>query len=50
MSFLLVDSKGSTVNDRVLSMIADPLELKGEVVRLDNLFVLNADPKQYRRL
>ena len=50
MSFLLVDSNGSTVNDRVLSMIADPLEIKGEVVRLDNLFVLKADPEGYRRL
>jgi len=50
MSFLLVDSNGSTVNDRVLSMVADPLEIKGEVLRLDNLFVLKADPKQYRRL
>ena len=50
MSFLLVDSDGSTMNDRVLSMVADPLEIKGEVVRLDNLFVLKADPKQYRRL
>ena len=50
MSFLLVDSNGSTVNDRALSMVADPLEIKGEVVRLDNLFVLKADPTQYRRL
>ncbi len=50
MSFLLVDSNGSTVNDRVLSMVADPVEIKGEVVRLDNLFVLKADPDQYRRL
>ena len=50
MSFLLLDSTGSPVNDRVLSMIADPLEIKGEVTLLDNLFVLNPDPNQYRRL
>jgi len=50
MSFLLVDSNGSTVNDLVLSMVADPLEIKGEVLRLDNLFVLKADPEGYRRL
>ncbi|MGV7227243.1 MAG: hypothetical protein ACQ9IQ_01165 [Nitrospirales bacterium] len=50
MSFLLLDSTGSPVNDRVLSMIADPLKIKGEVLRLDNLFVLKANPKQHRRL
>ncbi len=50
MSFLLVNSNGSTVNDQVLSMVADPVVIKGEVVRLDNLFVLKADPTQYRRL
>jgi hypothetical protein len=50
MSFLLLDSTGSPVNDRVLSMIVDPSKIKGEVTQLDNLFVLEADPNQYRRL
>ncbi len=47
---LLVDSAGGAVNDRVLSMVADQVEITGEVRRLDDLLVLRADPETYRRL
>ena len=50
MSFLLVASDGSSVNDRVRSLVADPVEIRGRVSRLDDLFVLSADPAEYRRL
>jgi hypothetical protein len=47
---MLVLSRGETVNQQVLDMVAEPLEIEGEVVRYDNLFVLRADPATYRRL
>ncbi len=48
--FLLVDADGRAVNDRVLDLVADPVEIQGEVRRLDDLLVLKADPAGYRRL
>ncbi len=48
--FLLVAPDGSAVNDRVLDLVAEPVEIEGEVVRLDDVFVLKADPETYRRL
>ena len=50
LSFLLVDSNGSAVNERVLDMVAEPVEITGEVERLGDVFVLKADPASYRRL
>lgn len=47
---LLVDSHGRAVNGRVLDMVAEPVEIQGEVVEQDNLFILKADPETYRRL
>ena len=48
--FLLVAADGSAVNDRVLDLVAEPVEIEGEVVRLGDAFVLKADPAGYRRL
>ncbi len=48
--YLLVASDGSAVNDRVLDLVAEPIEIEGEVVRMDDVFVLKADPERYRRL
>lgn len=47
---LLVDSGGEAVNQRVLAIVAEPLEITGEVVRLGDLWMLRADPETYRRL
>lgn len=49
-TLLLVDSKGASVNKRVLDMVAESVEITGRVKRLDNILVLYADPEQYRRL
>lgn len=49
MYFLLADERGGAVNDRVLDVVADPLEINGEVIRYDDLYVLRADPGTYRR-
>jgi len=46
---LLVSSDGKPVNQQVLDMIAEPVEITGEVERLGDLLVLRADPATYRR-
>jgi hypothetical protein len=50
MTFLLADADGGSVNQQVLPFVADPLEITGEVLRMDDVFVLKADPATYRRL
>ena len=50
LHFLLVAPDGSAVNEAVLDFVADPVEIRGEVVRLDEFFVLKADPAGIRRL
>ena len=47
---LLVDEAGAPVNDRVLDLVAEPLEITGEVRRHGAHLVLAADPASYRRL
>jgi hypothetical protein len=48
--FLLVGPDGGAVNGRVLDLVAEPVEIRGQVFRLDDLLVLSADPSSYRRL
>lgn len=48
--FLLVSQDGKTVNQEVLAMVADPVQITGEVIQYENLLVLRADPRGYRRL
>jgi hypothetical protein len=50
MSFLLIGADGKSVNQRVLPFVADPIEITGDVVRMDDVFVLKADPDNYQRL
>lgn len=50
LDLLLVDEKGDAVNDRVLDRVALPLEISGEVLQLNDLLLLRADPSQYRLL
>jgi len=48
--FVLADAKGEAVNRFILDKIADPIQIKGEVVRYDDMFVLKADPTTYKVL
>ena len=47
--FLLVAPDGHSVNREVLHLVAEPVEIKGEVARAGDLLVLYADPSTYRR-
>ena len=47
---MLVGADGRAVNQEVLEMVDEPLEITGEVSRLDDLWLLKADPAGYRRL
>lgn len=47
---LLVGARGEAVNERVIDLVGDPVEIEGEVERLDDLLILRADPATYRRL
>ena len=48
--FLLTDTSGGSVNDRVLELIAEPVEITGRVERTGDLLLLRADPGSIRRL
>ena len=50
MYFLLADEQGQAVNDRVLDLVADSVQITGEVVQYDDMFVLQADPATYERV
>ncbi|MEM1096612.1 MAG: hypothetical protein AAGJ10_18580 [Bacteroidota bacterium] len=47
---LLASAEGHPVNQDVLGMVAEPVEITGEVLQYDNLRVLRADPATYHRL
>ena len=47
---LLVSSEGKPVNKHVLDMVAEPVEITGEVQRQGELLILRADPASYRRV
>jgi hypothetical protein len=48
--FVLVSAEGKTINQEVLPFVADPIQISGQVMQYDNLLVLQADPKAYKRL
>jgi hypothetical protein len=48
--FLLVSSDGKAVNKQVLNMVAEPVEVTGEVEHQGELLILRADPATYRRV
>ncbi|PTU01929.1 hypothetical protein DBR45_14950, partial [Pseudomonas sp. HMWF031] len=50
LDLLLLDEQGDAVNDRVLDRVALPLEIRGEVLKLNDLLLLRADPSTYRSL
>ena len=45
----LVSSKGEPVNQDVLEMVAEPIEITGQVWREGDQLLLKADPKTYQR-
>jgi hypothetical protein len=47
---LLVSSDGKPVNQQVLDIVAEPVEITGEVLRQGELLILCADPATYLRL
>ncbi|MEM6455148.1 MAG: hypothetical protein AAF772_08650 [Acidobacteriota bacterium] len=47
---MLVDADGEPVNDRVLDVVAEPVSIEGEVLRVDDQWLLRADPSTIRRL
>jgi hypothetical protein len=47
--FLLVSRDGKPVNKDVLSLVAEPVSITGEVERQGEMLVLRADPGLYRR-
>jgi hypothetical protein len=50
LHFLLVSSDGRPVNKEVLNLVAEPVQITGEVVRQGELLILRADPRTYRRV
>jgi hypothetical protein len=50
LCFLLVSSAGQPVNQQVLDLVAEPVEITGDVERQGELLVLRADPATYRRM
>ena len=46
---VLVSAEGKPVNKDVLGLVAEPVEITGEIERQGELFILKADPATYRR-
>jgi hypothetical protein len=47
--FLLVSRDGKPVNKQILNLVAEPVEIAGEVERQGELLILRADPVTYQR-
>jgi hypothetical protein len=47
---LLVSTDGKPVNKQVLDLVAEPVEITGEIERQGELLILRADPVTYRRV
>jgi hypothetical protein len=47
---LLVSRDGKSVNKQVLNLVAEPIEISGDVERRGNLLILRAEPTTYRRV
>ena len=48
--FLLVSRDGKPMNKQVLNMVAEPVQITGEVERQGELLIVRADPATYRRV
>jgi hypothetical protein len=47
---LLVSAEGKPVNQQVLNLVAEPVEITGDIEREGELLILRADPATYRRV
>lgn len=47
---LLVSTEGKPVNQQVLDLVAEPVQITGEVERQGDWLILRADPATYRKL
>ncbi len=47
---LLVALDGTAVNEQVVDLVGDPVEVTGDVTRLDDILLLKVDPATIRRL
>jgi len=47
---LLVSADGKPVNQQILDLVAEPVEITGDVERQGDVLVLRADPATYRRV
>ena len=47
---LLVSAAGKPVNEQILDLVAEPVQITGDVERQDGLLILRADPSTYRRV
>jgi len=47
---LLVSTEGKPVNQRVLDLVAEPVQITGAVERQGDLLILRADPAKYQRV
>lgn len=47
---LLVSADGKPVNQQILDLVAEPVQITGEVERQGDLLILRADPATYRRI
>lgn len=47
---LIVGSDGRALNQEVLPWVAEPLDVTGEVKRLDDLWILETEPEHFERL
>jgi hypothetical protein len=50
LCFLLVSRDGKPVNKQVLNLVAEPVQITGEVERQGDLLILRSDPATYRRV
>jgi hypothetical protein len=48
--YLLVSADGEPVNDQVIPLVAEPVQITGDVTQRGDLVTLRADPATYRRL
>lgn len=48
--FLLVSAEGKPVNQQVLNLVAEPVEITGDVERQGELLILRSNPATYRRV
>jgi hypothetical protein len=49
-TYLLVSNDGSPVNKQVLEMVAEPVEITGDLIQQGSLKILRAAPSTYRRV